>query len=222
MRDRLKFFELFNPRSIEIVNKSKYLFLPLDRSGQMARARSATGGTNTPSSNHNSSDRMMSPFSTASNPTPDLVNYFDTTSTHSILSPDSGIMPRNKSCSDISTQTDELPLSKGTNANRNAANIPTPLRKKLASVFGGSSPSSKIPRPVFQRSKTMELPSSSKLKRRNSTNSNASAAERSAQRAPRILREKSQPNFRREKSDLSGQTSKYKMVSSPGPRRRGK
>lgn len=206
------------------------LFLSPDRSGQqhqVARSRSATNGTNTPTSNHNHNDRMLSPFSTASNPTPDFVNYYDNTSTHSSLrSPDSDIgIPRNKSCSDISTQTDDLPLSKHTGGDRNSAtssNIPTPLRKKLANAFTGGSPaSSKIPRPLLQRSKTMELPSSSKLKRRNSTNSGTSSDRSTTPRAPRIHREKSQPNFRREKSDLSGQPSKYKMVSSPGPRRRG-
>lgn len=200
-----------------------------DRLGQhpISRSRSATSGTNTPISNyHNNNERMLSPFSTTSNPTPDLVNYYDNTSTHSSLqSPDSDIgMPRNKSCSDISTQTDDLPLPQHTisRSNATASNIPTPLRKKLANAFSGSSSpqTSKIPRPLFQRSKTMELPSSSKLKRRNSTNSGTSSERSTTPRAPRMVREKSQPNFRREKSDLSVQ-SKYKMVSSPGPRRRG-
>eukprot|EP00111_Clytia_hemisphaerica_P008901 TCONS_00025992-protein len=182
-----------------------------NRAGQV-RARSATG-TNTPISksidqglNH---DRI-SAYSPASNPTPDGFFSSDTLSVSSSTNSLQSLDSHRKSCSEIATQTDDLFLSPDGSI---PSNIPGPLRKKLATVLGSPS---KIPRPVMQRSKTMELPSA-KLKRRNSTNSHD--RERLNQRAPRMQREKSQPNFRREKSDV-GQSSKYKMVQSPGPRRR--
>jgi hypothetical protein len=155
----------------------------------------------------------MSPYSTVSNPTPDLRHY-DSSNFDSIsISPTHSLDQHHKSCTDMSTQTD-LPSS-----STSSMNIPAPLRKKLATVMGSPS---KIPRPTMQRSRTMELPCSSKLKRRNSTNStDRSAGTTGGNNAPRILREKSQPNMRRQKSDLTGQRSKYKMGGTASPRRRG-
>ena len=216
--NRVRSFQFFSEVSFLKLGQSsefQVCFLTLlstDRAGQV-RARSATG-TNTPISNsidHGLNHERMSAYSPASNPTPDGFFSSDTLSVSSSTNSLQSLDSHRKSCSEIATQTDDLLLSPDGTI---PSNIPGPLRKKLATVLGSPS---KIPRPVMQRSKTMELPSS-KLKRRNSTNSHD--RERSSQRAPRMQREKSQPNIRREKSDL-GQQSKYKMVQSPGPKRRG-
>ena len=163
----------------------------------------------------------LSPFSTSEcqtytdyhEPPSSSLHNMSSGSNHSLMSnisePNNG-----RSCSDISTQT-------------NFSHLPKPLRKKAESAQAATS---RIPRPVMQRSKTLDsIPTSSKLKRRNSTNSSGSSASKNNTTAtmPRMLREKSgmsnRPNIRREKSDVTGQRSKYRTANSPGPvRRKGK
>ena len=183
------------------------------RTSSHLRTRSAASTSNgtsqTTEESFNNNNARMSPYSIASNPTPDLRHYGSSNFDDISLSPTHSVEQHHKSCSDMSTQTDDLPSS--------SMNIPGPLRKKLATVIGSPS---KIPRPTIQRSRTMELPSSSKLKRRNSTNSNDRSSGSNDNNAPRILREKSQPNMRRQKSDLTGQRSKYKLGSTASPRRK--
>lgn len=187
----------------------------LDRKSRTAhvRSRSTTSPNSAGSSDQNSNYNRMSPYSnTGRLESPyyscNVDRSVSSQSTHSLPSID-GLR---KSCSDISTQTDGPPVLCSPTS---VASLPAPLRKKLATVIGSPS---KIPRPVLQRSRTMELPSS-KLKRRNSTNTHDRTNSTSLQ-APRMMREKSQPTIRREKSDVTGQNSKYKMMSSPSPKKR--
>lgn len=140
------------------------------------------------------------------------------TSSQSLLSSISEPANR-RSCTDMSTQTD-------------FSHLPTPLRKKAekaAAATAFNTSQSKIPRPVMQRAKTLDsIPVSSKLKRRNSTNTGSCASRNqlsvdSTPTMPRALREKSssnRPGMRREKSDVTGQRSKYRTTASPGPVRR--
>jgi len=107
-----------------------------------------------------------------------------------------------KQSSDMSTQTDFGSPSV----------IPRALlnRKRVDSANNQS----KIPRPTFQRSRTMEGLSTSRLRKRNLEN----------EKTPKLNREKSdllvRPSVRREKSDMMGKTSTYRQRLNQGPSKR--
>lgn len=151
-----------------------------------------------------------------------------------------------RSCTDMSTQTDFSTNDESSLVSHH--NIPSALRRRKSATntsqqlgAGGEGINqSRIPRPVMQRSKTLDsIPTSSKLKRRNSSNSGSCASRQQqlnnynnnintdSNKAgmPRALRDKAgqRPSVRREKSDLTGQRSKHRTANSPGPvRRNGK